>query len=161
MSGRFQKGIVVVVSPLKRFNDHSHPCSKIREKSFISFFTGTARAVPVKIYSKNFAFRVWKWSKRAFLLAKNKKIMLVRFLTEQILYFLPQLQPKSTFLEKKSRLQKSTAGHCPVSARAVVFDIWESTARAVPGQLILEDEKKRTTFNFSFKNSLKMLFFKL
>ena len=61
--------------------------------------------------------------------------MLVRFLTEQILYFLPQLQPKSTFLEKKSQLQKSTA-------RAVVFDISESTARAVPGQLILEDEKK-------------------
>ena len=73
---------------------------------------------------QNFGFRVWKLSERAFLLAKNKKIMLVRFLTEQILYFLPQLQPKSTFLEKKSRLQKSTA-------RAVVFDISESTARAV------------------------------
>ena len=32
MSGRFQKGIELVVLPLKRFNDHSHHCSRIREK---------------------------------------------------------------------------------------------------------------------------------
>ena len=82
--------------------------------------------------------------------------MLVRFLTEQILYFLPQLQPKSTFLEKKSQLQKSTARALPGQ---LFFDISESTARAVPGQLILEDEKFFwTIFNFSLKNSLKMLF---
>ena len=50
--------------------------------------------------------------------------MLVRFLTEQILYFLPQLQPKSTFLEKNSQLQKSTD-------REVLFKISELTAQAV------------------------------
>ena len=64
--------------------------------------------------------------------------MLVRFLTEQILYFLPQLQPKSTLSEKKSQFQKSTARALPGQ---LFFDISESTARAVPGQLILEDEK--------------------
>ena len=32
MSGRFRKGIVVVVSPLKIFGDHFHPRDKICEK---------------------------------------------------------------------------------------------------------------------------------
>ena len=32
MSGRFRKGNVVVVSPLKRFGDHSRPRDKIRKK---------------------------------------------------------------------------------------------------------------------------------
>ena len=32
MSGRFRKGIVVVVSPLKRFGDHFLPRDKICEK---------------------------------------------------------------------------------------------------------------------------------
>ena len=57
--------------------------------------------------------------------------MLVRFLTEQILCFLPQLQPKSTFLEKKSQLQKSTAWALPGQLFFDISDISESTARAV------------------------------
>ena len=91
--------------------------------------------MPVKTDSKILLLESGNDLNARFYWQKTKKIMLVRFLTEQILYFLPQLQPKSTFSEKKSQLQKSTA-------RAVVFDISESTARAVPGQLILEDEKK-------------------
>ena len=81
--------------------------------------------------------------------------MLVRFLTEQILYFLPQLQPKSTFLEKKSRLQKSTARALP----GQLFSIFETQ---LPGQLILEDEKTfLDNFKFFFKKFSKNAFFKL
>ena len=37
ISGRFRKGIVVVVSLLKRFGDHFRPREKIREKLIFSF----------------------------------------------------------------------------------------------------------------------------